>query len=288
MTNQQMPTSVSNGARQPFKSNTPNLNQLVQKCSYIAIENGKLILEAKSGKPIPPDWFKEHALNISIEMAKLTSERIFQYESFDTGRYGKHKSNGITLQFINLSDNKEAYIVFNAELSRDRTTRHGMKGDPLPNKQFRVREGHSFYRFWVNTGLKTPSRLSKFSDYMGNLKPVLFTGQYNQQDLKREKLDKQSITPLTISHQSIIEALNNSHNSRTNHEHKPHNVRTTSSHKEMANNQQPQGQQVNIATGENWYGKRLQGNAVISQANSLPKAPADQTPEEWLYDYEQG
>jgi len=266
----------------------PDLYRLTAKCSYIAIENGKLILESASGKPIPSDWLTKNALDISMQLAKLLDLPVFQYESFNTGRYGKHKASGVTLQFINLSDNKEAFMVFNAELTRERTTINGMKGDPLPNKQFRVRKGHGFYSFWVNSGLKTPSRLSKFSDYMGNLKAVLFTGQYNQQDLKREKLDKQSVAPLTITHQTIVEALSSSHNLHTTHTQDSHKVRTISSHKETPQNQPPQGLQENQDTGVNQYGKRLQGSAVISQPNRLSIDPRNQTSDEWLSDYEQG
>lgn len=289
MTNRNMPSSSLKGARQPSKLNTPDLHSLAAKCSYIAIENGKLILESASGKPIPSDWFNEHSLNISIEIARLLNIPLFRYESFNRGRYGKQKASGVSLQFINLSDTKKGgFAVFNAVITRERTTVYGKAGDPLPKKQFRAGEKSGFYEFWVNAGLKLPPSLTRFADYMGNLKNVLFTGDYKQKPLKPEELDKNSVLPLTITYPQIVEALGCSHNSHTTRAQDSHKVRTTSSHKETPQSQTPQGLQANPTTGENQYGKRLQGSAVMSQSNRLSIDPKSQTDDEWFYDYDFG
>ena len=99
-----------------------------------------------------------------------------EFESFSTGVYGGG-FDGVTLQFIDLVTGENYYAIFNAKLSRKRSTRRYQAGTRLPGKQFRISRRHLFYRFWRNTGLPVPPRLGAFHDYMGKLRKLQFSGE---------------------------------------------------------------------------------------------------------------
>ena len=96
------------------------------------------------------------------------------FESFSTGMYGQGFA-GLTIHFESASSGEAYYCVFNVNLHRARSSKHGNAGTRLPAKQFRVGKRHSFYKFWQETGLPLPSRLGSFHDYMGNLSKLQFS-----------------------------------------------------------------------------------------------------------------
>lgn len=56
----------------------------------------------------------------------------YEYDSFDTGKYGPHKADGVALQLPSITTGLDTYAVFNASLKRERTTIADEKGSPLP------------------------------------------------------------------------------------------------------------------------------------------------------------
>lgn len=177
------------------------LTKLLNRGDNISIVQGKLLIKPSSGLAIPPTWLKKNELLLINEICQLSNLIPLRYVSYTTGSYGIKKSQGITLQFINLKTNDDAYVIYNASLKRTRKSKGGNQGDPLPKKQFIVSERSSFYKFWLSIGLPLPKSLSKFYECMGRLKPLIFTGNVNFNN----RISSKIIQLLNISHQQILD-----------------------------------------------------------------------------------
>lgn len=156
-------------------NNYPLLNDLLNSGYTLAVLNGRLCIESQLNVSGEKPLSKRQRENIAKEITKLTGYDIFTYQSYTTGNYGVKKSAGLTLQFQSILTGNDAHIIFNANLTRQRSTKNHVKGSPLPSKQFHVGKRSKFYKFWLGAGLKEPESLSKFYKYMGNLKGVLFS-----------------------------------------------------------------------------------------------------------------
>ena len=115
-----------------------------------------------------------------------------RYDSYTTGIYGKHKTGGVTLQFICEATGANYYVIFNADLKRKRNTKQHKIGTLLPSGRFSVGRRSQFYQFWFSTGLDMPQRLSGFSDSMGKLKAFTFCAKVT----KGRRLDSGTLVPL--------------------------------------------------------------------------------------------
>lgn len=208
MANTKAPTSHLSEEGAYLHSANTMLKRLLLKGDYVAMEAGHLIIEAKTKDIVPDDWYKKHHDNIVRDIAYLMGVPALQFISFNTGKYGRHKADGVHLQFEDLTSSKDAYAIFNVDLARKRTTKTGEKGEPLSGKQFSVPKKSYFRQFWITSGLREPDRSTKYSGYMGNLKPIIFTANYQGTDTKRERLEKKSIRPLSISYQELIWLMN--------------------------------------------------------------------------------
>lgn len=196
--------SNNNSLNQPTNvSSNSLLAKLLTRGDSISIANGLLVIDLLNGQEVPMNWFKSNSPLITNEICLLFNIHAFQYLSYTSGRFGSKKTEGISLQFIHLLTHDDVYTIFNANLKRARSTTHGKKGSPLPNKQFIVTKKYNFYKFWCTTGLKLPPRLSSFHDYMGKLKSLTFTGEIE----KNNRIIKTSIRPLNISFQQITSKL---------------------------------------------------------------------------------
>lgn len=275
------------------------LKRLLARGDAVKVEAGRLVIEPASGNPVPPEWLQERELPLIAEVARLAGAEALQYLGYSAGNYDQGKRPGVTLQFRSLVDEKERYAVFNAETKRARHTKSGKRGDPLPPKQFRVRKGSAFYRFWETTGLPY-RRLSDFHDYMGKLATLVLTGTLS----KGERLEKKTLRPLSITCGDLSQSLkvNLPDKRPTISRQAPDNVPTRAPDKRTPQRQQPWGLQTNQATGE-----KNHGNTVIRgcgyTGEPLPpytrkdistqttrgkkrKIPQEQTIDEWLADYE--
>ena len=179
------------------------LTKLLNRGDDISIAQGKLSIKPSSGLTIPPAWLKQNEHLLINDICQLFNLTPLKYVSYSTGRYeykGK-KIEGITLQFINLQTNENAYLIFNASLKRLRKSKGGKKGEPLPGKQFIVSERCHFYKFWCLTGLPLPRSLSKFYECMGRLKPFVFTGNVDFNN----RISSKIIQLLSISYQQVLD-----------------------------------------------------------------------------------
>jgi len=189
-----------------------------------------------NGNIASTDWLAENRERAIRGVLELTGEDGFIYTGYTCDRYPVKtgiRRGGVTLNFTNLVTGQEAYAIFNAILKREKTTRYGKKGDPLPTGHFRIGKGHSLYKFWRETELPTPRRLAALHDYMGNLKGLVFScSLITDNPGKQGRIDtSQGIPPLTITAEQIQRALNLCpslpDNSRTTPGQLPDNPRTT-------------------------------------------------------------
>jgi hypothetical protein len=264
------------------------LSELLTRGDKVSICQGYLHIEPASGKPVPINWLKENKLRLMSEISDLCGVKYFCYESFTIGRYGAGLYSGITLQFTAKYGENTGFACFNVELTKSRTTKGGAKGKSLKGKRFRVTERMEFYKLWLRTGLKLPPGYSSFHDYMGNLKQIIFTGEFS----KGEKLDNKSIKPLELTYEQIVESFNKP--TQTNIKQitgiqAPNNIPLSLPYKPSHKSQISKGLQVNQSACTSNHGNKVISKTDIRD-NIIPldrdvKGVRDQTTEEWLDDY---
>jgi hypothetical protein len=268
--------------------NKVSLDKLLSRDDKVDVSNGRLIITPASGKDVPANWLAENEPSIVKEIANLLNIGVYRYTGYSTGRYGKHCSEGLTLQFENILNGDEAFAILNVQLTRKRATNHGIVGAELPKGQFRVSTKHNFYKLWVSTDIKLPARISSFHDYMGKLKSLVFTGNLDS----KNKISNETLKPLNVSHEQIITCISQNlpDKIQTTTRQVPYNYQTKMPDKEMIKGLAANDIQSNTNACVNNHGTGIQGNAVIGNTLSLvssdPKRPEDQTCEEWLQDYE--
>jgi hypothetical protein len=115
-----------------------------------------------------------------------------RYLSYSVGAYGNGKYDGITLQFVCDDTGMCYHVHFNVERKRQRGAN---KGAILPGKQFWVKRGRKFFRFWHYTcALPIPARgLTSFHDCMGKLKSIRFQSEIED----GKKLLKDTLRPMS-------------------------------------------------------------------------------------------
>ncbi|UVJ44298.1 hypothetical protein NVV94_01395 [Pseudomonas sp. LS1212] len=264
---------------------TVTVGKLLNRGVEISIERGKLVISPSSGKPVPQDWWDKHSPALLREILVTLGMDAYEYGGYSTGLYGPHKAAGVTIQLPSFVGGLNTHAIFNAELNRDRSTKAGKKGTPLPMGHFRIGKRSHLYRFWQSTGLPPPKRLSSLHDYLGNLRGILFTADIVAD--RKNRLDAGSLRPLSITAVEVRKAFSPD-NGRTTAGQATDNCRTKAPDKNSAPAQQNRGFQAKqTACTEN------HGNTVISTCeytvDSEPvdsrKTPQEQTGEEWLADY---
>lgn len=263
---------------------TITVGKLLIRGDEISIELGRLIISPSSGKHVPQEWLQEHSSALLREILVTLGLDAYEYGGYSTGWYDHHKAPGVTLQLPSFVEGLDTHAIFNAKLTRDRTTKAGAKGSPLPKGHFRIGERSHLYRFWQSTGLSTPKRLSSLHDYMGNLRGILFTA--DKVAGRKNRLDAGSLRPLSITSAEVRKAFQPD-NGRTTSGQATDNSRTEVPDKNSAPAQQKRGFQEKPTAGTESH-----GNAVISTCGYTAvrspvhscKRPEEQTSEEWLAD----
>lgn len=258
---------------------------LLQRSEYLAVERGRIRLIPANGDTVTSDaWLKENWLRVASELLRVTGHSGFIYKGYSTGFYTGHKAGGVTLQLFDPTTGQTAFAIFNADLKRARTTKHGKKGTALPKGRFIPGKKSGFVQFWCDMALDLPKRLSAFHDCMGKLDGLLMSAIINE----KNKVINRSLMPLTINHQELTELINTPDNFPTTSRQLPDNQPTRAPDKESHQTQVLQDSQPTSATCLNEYGTKVkgitgEGNSSIQMLNS--KLPQDQTVDEWLDDY---
>jgi hypothetical protein len=268
-------------------TSNPLLKRLLNRQDKIFIDNGQLLIEPASKNTVPDQWMIDNQESLALSIGILCNVNILRYDDYSTGNYSSKRAGGVNLQFFDLITGLMGYAIFNADLTRARNTAYGTKGTPLSSGKFSVGKRSSFYKFWCQAGLIAPKRLSTFSDQMGLLKVILFTGDYD----KGERLSKNSIRPANISHEQIINcACNSLDNLPTISRQLTDNVPTRTPDKEMTESHAPRALQAVSTTGDANYGNTFtrecgyKGKPI--PVNDSYRRITEQSNSEWLEGYE--
>ena len=240
---------------------------MLNRGDSLAIKCGALVVLPASGLPVPKKWLDDNSFNVVTEILQQTGKDGLLYLEFSTGNYCKSLASGVTLQFQNLMTGVKAYTIFNADLTRSRSTKNGKAGDPLPTGKFNLAKGAAFVKFWDKTGVKKPLSRTEFHKRMGNLKALLFTG--NPHPTKQDRLVSSSIKPLEITFDEIIKAYNLSDSSAIIERQLCDNPAIRVSDKETLQPSETLGLHADSTTGENYYGKTVIRKKVIRE-NAYP------------------
>ncbi len=174
------------------------LDHLLSRGDLVALDNGQLTIQPASGRDVPEEWLEEYRDALALTLATRTNTPLYKYVGYTAGSYGKHKADGVTLQFANMKTGEEVYAIFNVNRERVQDSRkgRGKAGAKLPAKQFRITKRMELYKFWLRTGLAEPETklLSEFHRVMGRLKSVLFVMSTNS-----NKADKNTIQAATVT-----------------------------------------------------------------------------------------
>jgi len=263
------------------------VGKLLSRGDEVCIEHGRLVIRPASGKPVPQDWLENHTPGLIREILKTLEIEAYEYDTYNTGRYGKGALPGVNLQFLGVVANSIAYTIFNADLTRKRTTKTGKAGSPLPDGHFSVGKRSHFYKFWVEAGLATPKSRTSFHDYMGKLRGILFTAEMTAGRENRMKSD--SIRPLSVSAEQVCAAFSPDNLPRKSGL-APDNVRITTPDKDFPRSIETRGFQPKSTTCLESHDKTVIRECENQRTDlSLPqrKAPNEQSWEEWLEEYSQ-
>lgn len=264
---------------------TVNVQNVLSRGGVTSIELGRLVIRPESGRPVPQEWFLNHASALIREILISLGIEAYEYESYSTGYYGRHKAPGVTLQLPSVVSGLDTHAIFNADLTRNRNTKAGKKGSPLPQGHFHIGKRSHLFNFWQSSGLPFPKRLSSLYDYMGNLQGILFIGA--PVDGHRNRLNAGSLRPLSIAADEILRAFTPD-SDRTMTKQLTDNNQTKLPDKDIAPAQQNRSIEARQTTCGVSHGKAVIstcGYTAISSCLSSYKRPQDQTHDEWLDDY---
>lgn len=242
------------------------IKAILAKGHYVAIEQGRLIVKSNSAKPVPVNFIQENHANFYREISVVLGHPILQYQSYSTGRFSVKRFEGVSLNYADVKSGQLCSVVFNAELSRLRSTTHGRQGEKLPKGQFRVTNKFAFTRYWLLLGLPLPKKLSTFHECMGKLKAVLILGQVGSDG----RIRKETIKPFSASHDELLSAFNAvkfSDKAPTTFRHGSDNNPTSTTDKKPAQTHTQQGIQANSSTGSKQH--VLSNQVSTTKATSL-------------------
>lgn len=261
---------------------------------YVAIKKGRLIIRPKSKNTAPDKSLKENVHLIENELIRKLGLISYRYENFTTGIYNVHngkKEGGVTLHYNNVLVGDSPRLTYTVPLTRNRTTKHGKKGQPLPKNRFRVSSRMAFYKFWLNLELPLPTRLSAFHDCMGKLSVVLLTGTCTT-STKGSSLDKENLAMLEVSHAEILsfykreEEVQLPDNQLTSTRQPPDNGLTKTPDKEFQQSHTTHGLEPDPTTGVPIPGNKVIREYGYKDSHSIPIDPRMQSNEEWLEEYD--
>lgn len=261
------------------------VRRLLSRGHEVCIEHGRLVIRSASGAPIPTEWFQNNAPSLIQQILSTIGIEAYEYRAYNTGHYGKAKHAGINLQFRNVLANSSAYSIFNADLTRTRTTKTGKAGSALPDGHFRVGELSHFYKFWIGAGLAVPKSLTSFHDYMGKLRGILFRAEMTAGRENRMKSD--SIRPLSVSAEQVRAAFPPD-KLQTKTGQAPDNFQTAPPDKDSAQRPEARSFQRKSTTCHESHGKTVISDCEYTETAVPPpqhKRPQEQTEEEWLAGY---
>lgn len=264
---------------------TTAVEKLLCRGDEVYIEHGRLVIRPASGKPVPQAWYKQNAPTIIREILSTLGIEAYYYHSYKTGYYDKGRLPGVHLHFCGVISGNSAYSIFNAELTRSRSTEAGKAGTALPEGHFRVGKLSHFYKLWIAAGLKPPRRRTAFHDYMGKLGEVLLSAEVTPNH--PDRLQSGSFRLQSVSTAQILGAFLPD-KPRTTSGQLPDKRRTTIPDKDSEQGLIERGFQRDSTTCRKRYENTvIRNNEYTREAMAPPTHhnPLKQTTDEWLADY---
>lgn len=182
-----------------------SVSRLLARGDEISIQCGRLVIQPASGRSVPSVWLKEHGEALAADILSSCGRSAFRYLRHGTGRYGVGCYQGVTLHLVDLLSGEDVRAVYNAKLTRERTTRAGRKGEPLPQGQFRVGDRYELWRLWLASGLTCPRYRSELCEVLPRLGEILLEGEHHPRQSSR--LVASTVRPLSISPEEVRAAL---------------------------------------------------------------------------------
>ncbi len=254
------------------------LQRLIDRGDHVSIKLGRLRIVPASGQRAPKEWLQAHTEEIELQVLSAVGIDAFRFETYGTGMYGPSRAGGATLQFRGVLTDLEAYGVFNANLKYQRGAR---KGGKLPKRHFSVGQRSHFVRFWKRAGLSMPTSLTRFHQHMGNLRPILFTG-----NIVGGRFEVASLAPLELSNSKILRATM-THSAHISDPQLTHNSPIKSTHTDFPESQLQRGLPPDQTTCPSKYvNKEIREYGSRDNSSSSRKDPRDQTVDEWFGDYD--
>ncbi len=272
----------------------PLVSELLNQDYSVSVERGRLVVNQRDGTPMAKKWINRHHQKLVDDLLKKTGHDALVYIGYSADKYGENLAGGVTLQFKYAITGAEAYAIFNADLTRSRTTKHGKAGDPLPKGHFHVAKSSLFLKFWKKSGAAMARSRTDFHRRMGNLKLLLFTGSLHRS--KKNKLINGTIFPLGITHEQVMDAYSHSDKSVISRGQLSDNSVIRASDKETLQPAKTLGLPADFTTGDICYGNTLIRKKVtrdnVYPIDALEKAISDipvyahEDPEtrEWIVD----
>lgn len=245
----------------------------------VCIESGRLVIRSVNGLPVPQCFLDNHGEEMFKDILAGIRPKVYVYYEYSTGAYDA-RFPGITLQFRPVFEGDHAYAIFNVDLTRERDTKTGRRGEGLPPGHFRIKgERCAFYKFWKKSGAEFPRRTSAFHDYMGRLKGILFMAELSSS--KSNRLDAKTLRPLSISAE-VIRAAFLPDKVQTTSGQMTDKSRTNSPDSISAQTSVNRDLQPKFTTGALKHGKAVYKEAGLGfQSKPSIKRIEDQSNEEW-------
>ena len=248
--------------------------KLVMRGDRLEIISGCLHLQPKSQRSVPSDWLTAKQNEIVLGILASTGRRAYEYLRFTRpeGGYRDGRYPGVTLHFAEFGADREAYLIFNAEITKT-------SGEPRKKSEFLPPARGALVKFWKRTVGDLPNqRRSRLWEHMGKLKPYLFHLKINLQG----KGENKSAGLLNIPFEEIKSSFTD--NTRTDYGRNTDEQRTNFTDVDVS--------QSNICKGLERKPITCASNYDLShQERKIPRKPLsheeimNQTTEEWLADY---
>lgn len=292
---------------------TLSFEEIVGEGYQVCIYHGRFVFFDADGNQAHQATISRSDRNrLLSEIARQSGVLILQYVGRSVGEYkvgGATRAGGLTLQFRSYSDPSSPYAIFNVDTRRQRNSKAGRKGEPLPEGRFTAGPKSFLASLWRRLQLSELRSPSDWPDHLGKrseLSRLILTGRIQS----GERIDKTSICLLDVHYQEVSKAVHrilNPVNPPTPDRCSAVNSPASFTGENPTYHEETQGLQRYPSTGTNNCGKTVKGDATYEDGTShsrtdrrggtpMPAAPREvsaprsstpqtQTIEEWLAEF---
>lgn len=172
----------------------------------VAVDNGRLAVTRSDGSAVLGSNLRDYREHLIETIIQITGLYGYRFTYHTTGVTKEYSSDRLTLFFECMTTGEVVEVHYNVDVKRARSTAKGSRGSLLPKGRFTPKEHSRFVQFWDSTGLDRPRSLSEFTDILGRLKSLVFTGQI-EQSAGRLRFTSKIIPLLSISSDCIAESV---------------------------------------------------------------------------------